>query len=328
MHFNLTKQPLWLTAATYATLMGLLIFRLTATEGMSQPDSMTFSPFGLLMGEMTMPDWLYVSLSLLFILINSIMMLQTVSKFGLAHVYAPLPMVIYLVIGFFIVPQADMLRSALVSFMMLCAINLFIPVFHRRLSMQRVFACNFMLGLTALLSPAVLPFALVFCIMSARFHYSINVAAVSLLGVVTPLLLAAWTWWVAGEPFSWVGNRVGEALFGGSKYDITVALMQDYFLHGIIALFYLAGMVTFLFIKKNISFTLLITAKYAQDGLALLFLAAAAEILLGWADGAIFPILAVVTTPLIYQLLSKKHGKPTAAAYLIVILSAAATCLV
>ncbi len=327
MRTNLTKQPSWLAVATFILLAGMLMFRFS-TGDTTHSDVMATSPLGALLESIQLPSWLYVTLSIASLALSGILTLVTITRHGLALVYAPLPMVLFLLVGFFIVPQADPLCSALLSLMVLWSINQFIPVFQRQLSMQRIFACNFILGVTALLYPPVLPFSLVFCVMAARFHYSANVVVVSLLGVILPLILASWVWWLAGEPFLYVFDSIKSAFANGSLMSFIELIPQDYYLHGVLALGFLIGIFTFMAIKKTISFTLLITAKYAQDGLLALSFLAIIELLLGWADGAIFPILGVVTTPLLYQLYSKKHGKMATLSYITLVILAISTCLV
>ncbi len=327
MRRNITQQSPWWTISLFAVLLGGVLYR-TVTGSAAPADVMGRSPIGELTAMTGMSETLRLTIAGTLITLNALWLLQLTPKHGLALIYAPLPATTFLMVGFLISPQADPLHSALLSLLVTGAIDACIPVFQNGVRMHNVFVSNALIGVATLLYPPILPFAAVFCIMASRFHASGSVTVVSVAGLLTPLLLASWGWWVAGAPFGHVAERVWSLLTERGNYSLLAVFEEGLFLNGALALCMVVCMVMFVVRKRSIEFTLLITAKYGQDCLVALFAVALLETVTGIADGAMFPAMGVITAPLIYQLYSKMEGKFARISHWVAIVLAVSYCMI
>ena len=226
--FNLIKQSGGITLATVIILILSLaarVFLYQLPASVSCPADM---PLGNLLDSFAVSPTGTFALNIILTLINAIILDSIIVRYSICTVRTFLPISLYFIFTYTILSADNPLSFALFQLALILASLHAIDAFRRSYQFQNVFISAFFLGLLPLIFSSAIFLLLLLPTTLFLYHRTVREAAVALAGVLTPWLLCASIWWVAGYEWNYcfvcLGRQLYDSFAPSASFKLIAAL--------------------------------------------------------------------------------------------------------
>lgn len=218
------RQPLSVAIISFVLLLSLITIRAFGYPYTIETGTHSDMPLGILIDSLFSQGWLKIILSAVLIFINSILLTRIIIKYSISSERTYLPMIMFLLPAYCIFMPTATITEALSSLLLIISSMQMIAGFKRSYQFAEVFKSAFALGFIPLLySPAIclvaiLPITLII------YNRTLREALAGVVGLLTPILLCSFCWWLAGYEPLYLIHSLTESLSKPYEFNILSAI--------------------------------------------------------------------------------------------------------
>ncbi len=246
MRINVVKQPKLLAIVTFVAVMALIFVRLIYAPYSMEPAIGADMPLGkLLDGFLGRQSVAMHSVVLLLMFLNGVLTTHLIDKYSISMVRTPLPIVMYILMGYGIFAPFGTVSAGLASILLIISSEQMIAAFKRSYTFNNVFNASFCLGIMPLIYSPSLLLVLILPVALSLYRRTPREWIVAVAGLVLPLLLASAGWYAAGYGWGFVASSLAEAFVMPTGIGVVVALNEI----GVMAYVYVGLALSILFLS-------------------------------------------------------------------------------